>query len=86
MFRRKKTFRTNYFLIFLSKVQNVAVFFFFFFNIHMIRIRIFGPQELFPKGFSTAQYRKEEEARRRELEEEEFNQQAAPRRLAADSC
>ena len=42
------------FLDFSSKVQNLTV----FSIICMIRIRFFGPWELFPKGFSTARCRK----------------------------
>ena len=40
----------NYSLIFLSKVRNLAV----FSILHMIRIRFFGPVDLFPKGFLRA--------------------------------
>ena len=44
---RKNPFRTNY-SFFSSKVQNLTV----FSIIYMIRIRFFGPEELFQKGGS----------------------------------
>ena len=50
--KKKNPFRTNYSSIFSSKVQNLTV----FSIIYKIRIRFFGPGELFQKYFSAAQY------------------------------
>ena len=47
----KKSLSVELFRIFPSKVPNLTV----FSIIYMIRIRFFGPRELFPKGFRDAQ-------------------------------
>ena len=47
----EKSLSDELFLFFSSKVQNLTV----FSIIYMIRIRLFGPDELFQKGFLAAQ-------------------------------
>ena len=49
---RKNPSRTNYCSIFSSRAQNLTV----FSIVYLIRIRFFGPRDLFPKGFRDAQY------------------------------